>query len=136
MIQLLKNLKESILAVIVIILLFTDNDDEILNDYTLVESGDTNQQNYDKYTEEYPKLSSENLYVINKINKEEQSNLNNLMANPIMVYYTLTSSDYADMMKEQMLSNVPEQQKVMLSQMSMIDIVKNMNDKQREELLD
>lgn len=116
------------------ILLFTNDDDTILSKYTLLKS-DNKDENYDKYVKKYPLLETEDLYVQNKLNKTEQSELNDLMAKPIMTYSTLTSEEYSTKIKEQMLSNIPEQQKAVMAKMSMIDIIKNMNDEQRESML-
>ena len=126
------------------ILYFTSDDDEILNDYTLVktdsskdiEEGKISQKDYDKYLEKYEALKNEDLYVQNKLNPEQQDKLNELMARPIMVYQVLTGETYADAMKEQMLANVPEQQKEIMAQMSMMDIVKGMNEEQLSQMLE
>ena len=126
------------------ILYFTSDDDEILNDYTLVktdsnkdiEEGKISQKDYDKYLEKYEALKNEDLYVQNKLNPEQQDKLNELMARPIMVYQVLTEDTYADAMKEQMLANVPEQQKEIMAQMSMMDIVKGMNEDQLNQMLE
>ena len=162
MLKVLKNLKESALAVIAIILLLIvqANADLALPDYTskivnvgIQQSGVENtapevirksqMDNILKFTSDdeailsdYTYVEDEDVYKQNKVNSEEQENLNNLMAKPIMVYQVLTSETYAGAIKEEMLANVPEQQKAMMTQMSMMDIVNGLNEEQINKMME
>lgn len=162
MLKVLKNLKESALAVIAIILLLIvqANADLALPDYTskivnvgIQQSGVENtapevirksqMDNILKFTSDdeailsdYTYVEDEDVYKQNKVNSAEQENLNNLMAKPIMVYQVLTSETYAGAIKEEMLANVPEQQKAMMAQMSMMDIVNGLNEKQINKMME
>lgn len=162
MLKVLKNLKESVLAVIAIILLLIvqANADLALPDYTskivnvgIQQSGVENtapevirksqMDNILKFTSDdeailsdYTYVEDEDVYKQNKVNSEEQENLNNLMAKPIMVYQVLTSETYAGAIKEEMLVNVPEQQKAMMAQMSMMDIVNGLNEEQINKMME
>lgn len=161
MLKVLKNLKESALAVIAIILLLIvqANADLALPDYTskivnvgIQQSGVENtasevirksqMDNILKFTSDdeailsdYTYVEDEDVYKQNKVNSEEQENLNNLMAKPIMVYQVLTSETYAGAIKEEMLVNVPQQQKAMMAQMSMMDIVNGLNEEQINKMM-
>ena len=162
MLKVLKNLKESALAVIAIILLLIvqANADLALPDYTskivnvgIQQSGVENtapevirksqMDNILKFTSDdeailsdYTYVEDEYVYKQNKVNSEEQENLNNLMAKPIMVYQVLTSETYAGAIKEEMLVNVPQQQKAMMAQMSMMDIVNGLNEEQINKMME
>lgn len=162
MLKVLKNLKESALAVIAIILLLIvqANADLALPDYTskivnvgIQQSGVENtapevirksqMDNILKFTSDdeailsdYTYVEDEDMYKQNKVNSAEQENLNNLMANPIMVYQVLTSETYAGAIKEEMLANVPEQPKAMMAQMSMMDIVNGLNEEQINKMME
>ncbi len=162
MLKVLKNLKESALAVIAIILLLIvqANADLALPDYTskivnvgIQQSGVENtapevirksqMDNILKFTSDdeailsdYTYVEDEDMYKQNKVNSAEQENLNNLMAKPIMVYQVLTSETYAGAIKEEMLANVPEQQKAMMAQMSMMDIVNGLNEEQINKMME
>lgn len=162
MLKVLKNLKESALAVIAIILLLIvqANADLALPDYTskivnvgIQQSGVENtapevirksqMDNILKFTSDdeailsdYTYVEDEDVYKENKVNSAEQENLNNLMAKPIMVYQVLTSETYAGAIKEEMLANVPEQQKAMMAQMSMMDIVNGLNEEQINKMME
>ena len=162
MLKVLKKLKESALAVIAIILLLIvqANADLALPDYTskivnvgIQQSGVENtapevirksqMDNILKFTSDdeailsdYTYVEDEDVYKQNKVNSAEQENLNNLMAKPIMVYQVLTSETYAGAIKEEMLANVPEQQKAMMAQMSMMDIVNGLNEEQINKMME
>lgn len=162
MLKVLKNLKESALAVIAIILLLIvqANADLALPDYTskivnvgIQQSGVENtapevirksqMDNILKFTSDdeailsdYTYVEDEDVYKQNKVNSAEQENLNNLMAKPIMVYQVLTSETYAGAIKEEMLANVPQQQKAMMAQMSMMDIVNGLNEEQINKMME
>lgn len=162
MLKVLKNLKESALAVIAIILLLIvqANADLALPDYTseivnvgIQQSGVENtapevirksqMDNILKFTSDdeailsdYTYVKDEDVYKQNKVNSAEQENLNNLMAKPIMVYQVLTSETYAGAIKEEMLANVPQQQKAMMAQMSMMDIVNGLNEEQINKMME
>ena len=126
------------------ILLFTDADEDILRNYSLVKSesredieeGEIEEKEYEKYLSKYPALETEDLYILNKISPDELENLNNSLAKPIMVYSTVTSEEYGTDMKEQMLQNVPEEQKAIMLQMDVIDIIKNVNEEQLGNMLE
>ncbi len=81
------------------ILSLTENDDEILKNYTLISKENLSKEEYTKYQSKYPIIEKENLYVLNNINKETQEELNELMAKPLIMTYTLT-------MQENIVSNM------------------------------
>lgn len=68
------------------LLMFVDNDDKdtVEDAYTLVKSGDTSDENYDEYVEKYPKLETENVYVLKEIDKEKNEKLNEILGKPEM----------------------------------------------------
>ena len=162
MLKVLKNLKESALAVIAIILLLIvqANADLALPDYTskivnvgIQQSGVENTapevirksqmdniliftSDDEAILSDYTYVEDEDVYKQNKVNSAEQENLNNLMAKPIMVYQVLTSETYAGAIKEEMIANVPEQQKAMMAQMSMMDIVNGLNEEQINKMME
>lgn len=126
------------------ILQFTSDDEFILNNYVLIKSdsskeieeGKLSKNEYDKYLEEYPELANQDLYVQNKLKGEEQEKLNEAMAKPTMVYQALTEDTYSESIKSQMLENLPEEQKSIMAQMSMMDIVKSMNEEQINKMME
>ena len=65
------------------------------------------------------------LYKLNKLNKEQKEELDELITKPFMTLYFIQNEEMANGMKEQMLLNMPEEQKQVMAQMPLIDIIKN-----------
>ena len=66
------------------LLMFTNDDDKILSNYTLVSKDSTSKEKYDDYLKKYPVLENEDVYVVNKLNKEEKENLDNMIKKPLV----------------------------------------------------
>ena len=118
------------------LLFFTDKDDEILKDYSLISKENLSEIEYLKLKEEYPLLEKEDLYKLNKINKEEKENLDNIITKPFMSVYFLENEEYSEKIKDKMLENIPEEQKVVMSKMSLMDIIKTMPEENLSQMLD
>ena len=97
------------------ILLFSNDDDKILENYT---------------TEE-----SDGNYVIKDLKENEKEELEQIMTKPIIISRTVQKEEMANKIKEQILINVPEEQKEMLQNMSIIDILKTMPEEQINQML-
>ena len=117
------------------LLLFTEDDEQILSSYEKISKDTLSQDEYEKLVEEYPALENENLYQITKLTSNEQENLDNIMAKPLMVVSYLSNEETASQLKEQMLSNLPEEQKSVMQNMQLIDIVKQMPQEQLTVML-
>ena len=117
------------------LLLFTEDDEQILSSYEKISKDTLSQDEYEKLVEEYPALENENLYQITKLTSNEQENLDNIMAKPLMVVSYLSNEETASQLKEQMLSNLPEEQKSVMQNMQLIDIVKQMPQEQLNAML-
>ena len=118
------------------LLIFTSEDEEILKNYTLVSKESLDEKEYEKLVNQYPKLEEEKLYIQNKVKKEEQEKLDSILAKPIVILYNLDKEEFAGKIKEQMLSNMPDEQKKVMQNMSMLEIIKNMPKEQQTTLLD
>ena len=95
-----------------ILLLFTKEDNSILDNYSLVSKNTLNEKDYEKYLKKYPALENEELYVLNDLKETEQENLNNIMAKPLMMLSMVTNEELKTMPEEQLeviLKNVEEQ---------------------------
>ncbi len=118
------------------LLIFTSDDKEILNNYTLISKNDLSENEYEKMKEKYSAIENEDLYELNKLNKKEKEKLDEIITKPFMVSYFLQNEETAEKIKEQILANVPEEQKVVISQMPLIDIIKNIPQEQRGQIID
>ena len=121
------------------LLVFTNEDGQILNYYTLLERGSMDEKEYEEQVEEYPVLENKAIYVLKEdISEEERNTLSEQMAKPLMMLASLENEETQEQLKEQMLSqmeNVPQEQKMLIEQMSLMDILKTMPESQLEQIL-
>ena len=119
------------------LLLFTEQDEEILNNYTLVGSKPDKHQEkvINKYLGKDYNVENKNIYVLNELEEEEKTNLEGLIAGPIIEMTTITNEETANKLKEQILLNVPEQQKIYLENMSLLEIISQMPEEQMNQIL-
>ena len=101
------------------LLLFVENEDEILNNYTLIQNTEDINNNYQeeilkRYLEDDQFESIEDIYVLNDITDDEKNELAKKMVNLLIDFSVISNEETSNKIKKQMLSNVPEQQKVML----------------------
>ena len=118
------------------LLIFTEEDDKILASYEEISKDNLDSNEYEKLVKKYPVLENEALYRIKKISGSEQDELDLIMAKPLMMLSTLENEETAEQMKQQMLSQVPEQQKAMLQNMSLMEIIKQMPKEQIDKMLE
>ena len=122
------------------LLIFTEDDEQILNDYKEISKENLDEKEYEKLVKKYPALENETLYEVKKLNSEEQTQLNNMMTKPLMMLSSLENEETANSMKEQILSsmpaNMPEQQKIAMQNMELIDIIKQMQKEQIDKMLE
>lgn len=139
------------------LLLFTNQDETILNHYTLLSKETIKQEEYDQYKRKYPALEKEELYRINKLTTQEQEELNNVIAKPFMMLSIVTSEEQQQAIKEQILAKLesmreykeetmPEELKGQVStesitslealqQVSLLDLIRTMPEEQLEGML-
>ncbi len=120
------------------ILLFTENDDEILNNYTLVSSEPNIEQEkiINKYLGSDYNVENDTIYVLNNLEDEQKSELETIMASPILEMTTVTNEETANTLKEQILANFPDDQKVYLENMTLLEIISQMPEEQRNQMLE
>ena len=126
------------------VLVFTDKDDEILENYTQVQANDENgYQTQEKYEEKVVKkyygndyeVQANTIYVLKNISEEQEESLSKIIVNPLMEMTTITNEETANTIKEQLLQNVPESQRPYIENMDLIEIISQMPEEQRNEVL-
>lgn len=96
---------------------FTNEDETILNSYTLLEL--------------------EDIYEIkNNITKEERNHLNEIMAKPFMIANMLQQEEMANKLKEQILENVPQEQREIMKSLSLMQIISNLPKESKNSLVE
>ena len=85
------------------ILLFTEQDEEILNDYTLVSTNPDKHQEkiINKYLGKDYNVENDSIYVLNELEEEEKANLEKIIAGPVIEMITITDK----------VSQMPEEQR-------------------------
>ena len=108
------------------VLLFSEDDEDILENYTLISQDNLEQKEYEKYVEDYPALEDEELYILNSLNDEEVDSLSSKMAKPLMIIQTLTTGETAESLKQNMLSEMPVALRNQYQDSSALDIITTM----------
>ena len=122
------------------LLLFTKEDENILNKYTLISKNSLEEKEYENYVEKYPALENEDLYIVNDMSKEERENLNNLMAKPLLVFSNINNEETAEKIKQQLYTTQTNSSTINLAQqtnqINVIDIIKNMPEEKLDQILE
>lgn len=98
-----------------LMLAFVENDEDILNSYTLSEDGNT--------------------YKIKDIGSVEKGKLNTSSINGLLVKQMVSNEETATQIKGSMLENMPNAQKTVMENMSLAEIISAMPEEQKEGLL-
>ena len=118
------------------LLIFTKDDNEILKNYTLISRENLSDKEYSKLKEEYPLLENEELYRLNKLNKGEKERLDQIITKPFMTVYFLENEEYSSKIKDEMLLKVPEEQRVIMNEISLMDLIKTMPEEDLSQMMD
>lgn len=118
-------------------LLLTTNEDEfILENYKLISKGSVSEEEYNDYLEKYSDLENENLYVLkDRISKDNKEKLEDVMAKPLVMVYFIENSEQSEEMRQYVLSQLSDGVAVTLQDKSLIEIIKVLPEEQREELI-
>ena len=160
MLKILKNLKQSWLSVVIIILLLCiqASVDLELPNYTSkivnegIQSGGIEDaapniitykdmetilffsEDDEKILENYS-LENDNTYNIKSIKKTEREELSDLLIKPIIISQTIQNEETTSKIKEQILANVPDEQKVMFENLTLLEIMEKMPQEQIKQML-
>lgn len=120
------------------ILMFSEDSDEISNSYTLL--GDTLNEKEQKIAKKYfgndYKIEPNTMYILKEMEKDKKEELETKLSTPLMIMSTINSEETANKIKEQMTANMPEAQKQIFQNMSLMDILKNMPEEQRNQMME
>lgn len=116
------------------LLMFTNDDGKILDCYKLVSKDTVSNDEYNNYLKEYPALENEEVYVLNKLNKDEKNNLEEMLKKPLVQVYLMQNDQMQEKIKESLFANVPEPQKEAMKDMELMDILKTMPEENLEKI--
>lgn len=129
------------------LLFFIDDDEQILQNYELVENEPTSYQ--EKVIKQYLgrdyNTDENKVYVLKDLEEEEIESLVNLISEPLVEYSAVTNEETANRIKEQMTQVMSENMTnnssnlatgINLSDISVMDILKQMPEAQRDIVLE
>ena len=116
------------------LLIFTNDDSKILDCYKLVSKDTVSNDEYNNYLKEYPALENEEVYVLNKLNKDQKNNLEEMLKKPLVQVYLIQNDQMQEKIKEDLFANVPEPQKEAMKDMELMDILKTMPEENLEKI--
>ena len=137
------------------LLLFADNDNDILNNYDLIEDNLSSSQEkiIKKYLGNDYDYNEKQIYVLKDLETEKFNNLENNISEPLLEYTAVTNEETANKIKEQLMQkmleskeinsseenqntyNMPSQDELNLDDINVIDIIKQMPNEQRNVIL-
>ena len=148
------------------LLIFTEADEQILENYDLVEANPDNHQEkvIKKYLGKEYNVEENNLYVLKDLDEEQLNNLESLLITPLTEYSTITNEQTANQIKEQIKQKLSElanenlenqdedyteenleiynmpmiqaEEPINIDDISLLDLLKHMPEEQRKTVLD
>ena len=119
------------------ILIFSNEDEKILENYSLVGDNISKEQQkvIDNYLGKDYKLENNTIYILNSIDSNKEEELSKIFSEPLMEYSVVTNQETENQIKNAFISKVPEEQKQILENMSVLEILKTMPEEQRNTML-
>ena len=118
-------------------LLFTENDEKVLSNYTLLgeEKNKEQEKILNKYLGKDYKVGSNTIYVLNDIDEETENNLEKALSGALMGATTISNEETANQIKQKILENAQEPQKTYMQNMSLVELISNMPEEQKSQVL-
>ena len=120
--------------------LFTseENKNKILESYTLIGNDITQEQEkkIKKYFGKDYNIEENSIYILNNISETEEGELSELITIPIIEISFINNEETVNQIKSKIIENLPEEQKEIIYNMTIIDIIKNMPIDQRNQVLE
>ena len=120
-----------------LISMFSDKADDIVKNYTLL--GDNIDKQEEKVVNKYfgkdYKVEPNTIYVLNEMEDEEKQELAKILTTPLMEVTTIKDEETANQIKEQMAANMPEEQQAYIQNMTLVEIIQNIPEEQRNQVL-
>ena len=119
------------------ILIFSEDDEEILDSYELVTDNVSKDQEktLTKYLGKDYTVEPDTIYVLKKLDEEQVNSLEGYLVNPILELETISNEEISEQIKTKILENIPEPQKTYMQGLSLMDIFMQMSDEERNQIL-
>lgn len=118
-------------------LLFTENDEEILSNYTLLgkEKNKEQEKIINKYLGKDYNVEPNTIYILNDVNEETENNLEKDLSGALMGATAISNEETANQIKQKILENVSEPQKTYMQNKSLVELISNMPEEQKNQVL-
>ena len=120
------------------ILMFSNQDNEILENYKLV-----NQNNKDQHDKNILKgylgtdnIEGKEIYVLKKMEKEQKEEFSNKLSIPLVGMLTVENPEISERVKTGILEKMPEEQKMAMQNMETFEIINLLPLEAKENILD
>ena len=119
------------------ILMFTENDEQILDAYELVGNNESSYQEkiLKKYLGRDYSIEENSVYVLKDLEEEQLSSLEDKLIDPMLEMTAVTNEQTSEQIKAKMLENVQEPQKTYMQNLSLLEIISQMPENQKEQVL-
>ena len=114
------------------ILIATNEDEFILDKYSLVLKENASQD----YIKKYPGLEKENIYILKKISKKDKEKLEKILEKPLVMSNIIQDETKNKEIKKFVLSSLPEDISLYLENSTLIQIVNALPDSQRQVMIE
>ena len=120
------------------LLVFTEEDNKILDGYDLVrnEATDSQEKSIKKYLGNDFDISNNSVYVLKDLSEEELNELTNIITNPLIEYSSITNEETANQIKESIMQTMNEENKGALANLDIMSILELMPESQRSTVLE
>lgn len=120
-----------------ILLLLSDQDNRILENYQLIGENPTKEEEkvLQKYFGKDHKVSTNTVYGLKNLQKEEKEELSKVLVTPLMEMSVITKEETAQKIKTQILSQVPEAQRAYIENQTLMELLKTMPKEQKQTML-
>ena len=120
------------------LLIFTEEDNKILDGYDLVrnEATDSQEKAIKKYLGDDFDISNNSVYVLKDLSEEELNELTNIITNPLIEYSSITNEETANQIKESIMQTMNEENKGALANLDIMSILELMPESQRRTVLE
>ncbi len=109
------------------LLLFTDQDDKILENYTIVgEEKNKQQEKVLQYYLNKKEIQPNTIYTVNKLEKEAEKELANIMSEPLMKTAIFQNEEAANKIEGQMITSMPDAMKEQAAVSSVKELYKKL----------
>ena len=89
--------------------MFTEDDNKILNNYTLISKRSLSQEEFNKKVKDYPALKNEDLYELKKIDKSQKDFLDTIITEPIIKLYFSENQELGSLSSQVALQAVKQE---------------------------